>query len=500
MKWFTSGPQSLAAISAIAIVLFGWAVSSPPGASPDDDYHLASSYCALGNRQGLCEAGKDPQSRLVPTGLLSLQDCYSTQSVSAACLDENLEKFKKSMTSTSRLNTEKLYPALFYWSNGFFVSSDIQGSVIRTRLLNLLLVIFLFGITYLVVDFRIRAIIPITVTVCSVPLGLFVFASNNPSSWAISSLLCYSFLLASLKVPLLSRKNLRLLAPLVFCAVVALGSRPDSVYFLPIITLGVSVFIFDGIRISLRDFILLTSGTLVAPIFLLATNAKSQTFVKDGFVEGAHSIAALDILVSNVQSVPQLLLGGFGFSFSEVLTRTGHLGWFNSPVPPTTSILVYSIFLILITNSFRNWTRSIKRTVGFFSIIFVFLALFIHQKDKTVIGQDVQPRYFLVFVFIILGFALIQHRPRLSVGTRYAFIAGIGVAHSFSLYLLIKRYSVGYGDFGISLNSGIQWWAFDLAKPNTIWLASSAAFAYFANWSISTFSQSTKTIIKQTMK
>lgn len=483
MRQISSWPRSVAAVLALFLVLFGWAVSSPPGASPDDDYHLASSYCSLGNRSGLCEPGDEERSRRIPTGLLSLQNCYSTQSVSAACLEKNLEILSGSMSNSSRLNTDNFYPKLFYWSNGLFVSNDIESSVMKTRIFNIAIVISLFCLAFLFSDPGIRLIIPITVTVCSVPLGLFIFASNNPSSWSISSIVCYAFLLASLKFPLLSRENLKLLLPLTICVVVALGSRSDSAFFLTIVTIGVYLFVLDEKRVGLRDLFLLTSVASIAPIFYLITNAHTQKFVANGFMEGAHSIAGLDIFMFNIQSIPQLLLGGFGFSFSEIHTRTGHLGWFNSPVPPTTSIIVFSIFLILISNSFGGWTRASKRAVSFFAFIFILLAMFVHQRDKTLIGQEVQPRYFLVFVFLILGFALVQHHPRLSVGTRSALVASLGIAQSLALYLVIKRYSVGYGDFGLSLNSGIQWWGFDAFKPNTVWLMSSVAFAYLAYWS-----------------
>lgn len=489
-----SFPQiKIAGILLVAfLVLFGWSVSSPPGSSPDDDYHLASSYCGLGTRSGLCEPGMNNRMRIIPTGLLSLQNCYLIQSVSAACLNANLDTFKGSMTNSSRLNTDDFYPGLFYWANGYFVSGDIQISVTKTRVFNILFILLLFSLTYHYTSYRIRKVVPITVAVCSLPLGLFIFSSNNPSSWSVASLFSYAFLLASIELPIFSKRNLKLIISILFCALTALGSRPDSIYLLPLITLGVFLFIFDGRRFSYADFLAIFSVFLITPIFYLLRHPNSKSFIGDGFIEGANPTAGVDVFVSNVQSLPQLLLGGFGFSFSEVITRTGHLGWFNTPVPPITSVITFSVFLILISASVKNWTNAQKRTVIYFISIFIFIGLFVHQRDKSVIGQDVQPRYFLVFIFLILGFSLIQERHEVTTKTKRVFVISLGLAHSLALYLIIKRYSVGYGDFGFSLDKGIEWWSFSAARPSIVWLTASVAFLIFLNFSISNLCNSSE--------
>ena len=39
---------------AFFVTCAGWALASPVGAAPDDDYHLASIWCAQGEREGVC--------------------------------------------------------------------------------------------------------------------------------------------------------------------------------------------------------------------------------------------------------------------------------------------------------------------------------------------------------------------------------------------------------------------------------------------------------------
>ena len=51
------------------VVLVGWAMASPMGSAPDDDYHLASIWCAEGVAADACsDEGVDAQSLAVPSG------------------------------------------------------------------------------------------------------------------------------------------------------------------------------------------------------------------------------------------------------------------------------------------------------------------------------------------------------------------------------------------------------------------------------------------------
>src|SRR5262249_39476838 len=71
-----------------AVCLFvafgGWAVASPVGSSPDEDYHLVSVWCSHGERAGICES-PTADSAVVPAALLSAS-CFKFQPMqSAAC-------------------------------------------------------------------------------------------------------------------------------------------------------------------------------------------------------------------------------------------------------------------------------------------------------------------------------------------------------------------------------------------------------------------------------
>ena len=71
-----------------ALTLVAWAFASPIGSSPDDDYHLTSSWCAGPAAGELCEPGEVADERVVPEALTDIA-CYAYDpQESAACQGE----------------------------------------------------------------------------------------------------------------------------------------------------------------------------------------------------------------------------------------------------------------------------------------------------------------------------------------------------------------------------------------------------------------------------
>ena len=70
---------------AFLVTVMGWALTSPVGSSPDDDYHLSSIWCAQGVRAGVCEeVPGDPMARAVPAAVVQAADCYRFDPASIA--------------------------------------------------------------------------------------------------------------------------------------------------------------------------------------------------------------------------------------------------------------------------------------------------------------------------------------------------------------------------------------------------------------------------------
>lgn len=61
-------------IGLLAIAGLGaWAFASPAGSSPDDDYHLASIWCAQGERDSICELTEHETARALPNQLSTVR-------------------------------------------------------------------------------------------------------------------------------------------------------------------------------------------------------------------------------------------------------------------------------------------------------------------------------------------------------------------------------------------------------------------------------------------
>ncbi len=121
---------------AFFVTCTGWALASPVGAAPDDDYHLASIWCAQGERGGVCvDPGVEPATLLVPAPVVQSAVCYAFKAdVTADCQDEVLTSTE--LAGTQHINQiDGLYPGAYYTAMSVFVGPDVERSVTVMRLL-----------------------------------------------------------------------------------------------------------------------------------------------------------------------------------------------------------------------------------------------------------------------------------------------------------------------------------------------------------------------------
>ena len=135
----TPSPRTLNRVVAVCVpillflTLVAWAYASTVGSSPDDDFHLASIWCGIGLREGLCEDSGDPATRLVPAALLDA-NCYAHRpEISGACWNPAAEGLGE---TRREFDTGPLYPPLFYAVMSVFAGPDIQTSVLLMRIAN----------------------------------------------------------------------------------------------------------------------------------------------------------------------------------------------------------------------------------------------------------------------------------------------------------------------------------------------------------------------------
>jgi len=76
---------------ALFLACASWAITSPVGSAPDDDFHLASIWCAAGDERCQLDSS-NPDVRLVPRNVAQAADCYRYEAAATAdCATDVLE-------------------------------------------------------------------------------------------------------------------------------------------------------------------------------------------------------------------------------------------------------------------------------------------------------------------------------------------------------------------------------------------------------------------------
>ncbi|MEH6781437.1 MAG: DUF2142 domain-containing protein, partial [Rhodoglobus sp.] len=106
--------------------LTAWALSSPVGASPDDDFHLTSIWCATGNSD-YCAPSGDDGTRLVPPAVAN-PACFAYDAEKSAGCQNRLDFTAGATQETGRGNFAGGYPLVYYGTMSMFVGPDVHAS------------------------------------------------------------------------------------------------------------------------------------------------------------------------------------------------------------------------------------------------------------------------------------------------------------------------------------------------------------------------------------
>ena len=208
------------------IALSAWAFASPMGSSPDDDYHLVSIWCSTGD-DAFCQSGSVEKSRLVPEAVLK-SPCYAFRSISSAVCQEGLDFETDVLVETSRGNFVGAYPPLYYSVMSVFVGENILISVMHMRLFNIVLFVGITTALFMLLPVWRRPALVWGWLITTMPLGLFLIASNNPSGWAIAGVGTAWLALLGYYETTDRGKTIALGALFALAVFMAAGSRGDS--------------------------------------------------------------------------------------------------------------------------------------------------------------------------------------------------------------------------------------------------------------------------------
>lgn len=446
----------------LLLTLGSWALASPVGSSPDDDFHLASIWCGQGERPGICEQAGSADSRLVPTPLLNAT-CYAFQpQQSADCWNPDA----KGLGSTERVNTGPLYPPLFYATMSTFATADVQSSVVAMRLVNAALYVVMLTVVFVALPRRLRPALVISALGTLVPLGLFIIASTNPSSWALlSATIVWICAYGALQTT--GARQIVLAALAVLGTVIGAGARADAGIFA---VFGVLLAFVLGWRRRERMLVPLLSAALILAAALgFYFSAKQGGALMNG-LPTTNPPLTVPQLISNVLGIPALwsgALGGWG------------LGWLDTTMPaivPTFATAVFfAAFAIGIRRLAGRHLIAVLLTVGaIWGVPFILLA-----QSHALVGSDVQPRYILPLLIIMLGVASAEvPAVRAWRGPRVVFAgAALTAASVVALDVNLNRYTKGV--LNVSIDPGVhaKWWWPVAPSPLTLVLVAGLAFA-----------------------
>lgn len=472
----------LAALACAVVVMCGWAIASPPGSSPDEEFHLPSIWCAQGLEAGVCEAGGGPDSYRLPAAIASAP-CHAHQpEQSAACIwSDAVASGQLTDVNTSGINAVTgAYPNSYYVVASLFASPNVSRSVILIRLFNAGLCLALFFAILALVGARLRRALAVSWLVGVVPLGLFIIPSVNPSSWAITGAgMAWAAALGCFEARIRTRQVV-LGAITVVCVALAAAARSDAAV-MAVIGVLAAVLVSPSARAFVRRrwrFVVVGGVAAVAAFVLLLSATGQWALLTRPFTDlGAGNFT---LFLGNIQQVPYLWEGSFG---------SWGLGQLDVGLPA-----LVRVPMVLVIGGLVFWgVRSVSRWRGLALLVLVgalvVTPVAFLQAQGASVGTWVQPRYLLPLILTFLGLAILTPEGRGWLDATQSWIVGaaVSVAALISLEHLIRRYVTGVDVYSWNLDSDIEWWWDPAPSPNLVLVLTSLAFAGLAGLTLRYF-------------
>jgi hypothetical protein len=466
----------------MAVLLFltfaAWSMGSAVGSTPDEGYVLTSIWCGETGATPYCRVDPSRNSAVIlPIMAAEPQLCYvgQGQDYSAACQ----EAIYNQEISTDQLN-RGLYPETYMNVARKFVSSDIEGSVVRIRLFNSFIacVMILFALS---INRRQDSDLFITWLAVIAPVTTYFISSVNTSSWTLIGTTCFVFaLIAAIR----NRKDKKLLIAASLLTVFSVwftnSSRYEGKYVLLLLGAAVIYSEFAPGNLQLNKKTALIGAAILSILFFIYSQfadlySRINIFSDSRFeiTEGVKTTAN-NLLIQNFLNLPRFIMGFFG---------GWGLGWFELEM--THTVWLFAMQAFLLTTVFALYkSDNVHRTIlgGLLAVMCVAI-LYANQQTFTKVGNVIQPRYFLPFFLGIVIIAVANKTARFpnSLVITVAILATI--SNSIALRDTIRRYTTGQDVFiSKSLNNPREWWWQFGPQPETVWLIGTLAFA--ALWAL----------------
>lgn len=469
----------------IVLALAAWAYASPMGSSPDDDFHLTSIWCGQSGTSEICAAGETPSTRTVPEILLK-SPCYAYKAEVSASCQENIGFSSTPTELTDRGNFAGGYPPAFYAVMSIFAGPDFQLSILLMRFVNILLFTALATVTFIALPQSRRGALAWSLLVTSVPLGMFLISSNNPSSWAIIGVgLSWLAFLGFLETE--SKRKILLGALTVLTVAMAAGARADAAIY-SLLGLAVVAFIkMKKLKFSVPLVTVSLAAIAICVLFYFTSNQVVSAIngfgnpvtATGGFGGEIETISTekpslFALLAFNILNAPMLWEGVFG---------SWGLGWLDTDMPSLVSLASLAAFIAVAFTGFGNLSKRKAIAVAGLGLAIWILPVYVLTKGGSHIGMEVQPRYVLPLIMLLAGILLMRVRETdfaLKRGQAYLIATALSMANFVALHFNMRRYVTGIDSMGWNLNADIEWWWTGFVSPMAVLIVGSLAFAAVA--------------------
>lgn len=462
------------------LALLAWVFASPIGAGPDDDYHLVSTWCAGPSSAETCApvtgAAAEPGQHRVPLALADASCFQRDPEKSAACqLGVVDQRLPGDTVVTDRGNFFGEYPPFYYAVMGIFTGDDVQASALAMRIFTIAVFVALLTALYLLLPPERRPTLLIGWIVTTLPLGIFLLASNNPSAWATIGVgVSWLALLGYFETT--GARRIGLGAIYALAVLMAAGSRGDAAAYVGLATALVLGYAFRARRSFALAAILPVAMGLVALAFLLRAGQVGTGVV--GFTSpdvdavgggGAESLSGFGLLAYNALNIPFLWTGVFG---------EWGLGWLDTTTPALVTFCAVGGFAVAGFLGLRRvaWRKAV--IVGIVVLALWAIPLYVLQQGGQTVGHMLQPRYLLPLVVLLGGLlALGAPQVRWTRGQLVAVAGALSIAHGVALHANLRRYLTGIGTGGVNLDAGVEWWWNVPFSPMLVWGVGTLAYA-----------------------
>jgi len=461
-SWLAAARLVLGAIAA-AVALTAWALTGPVGAAPDDDFHLASLWCAPTASADFCEPLPDGERGEVRLAVAGGSRCFVIdEAASGACTREALRDDRRAVTD--RANFAVYNPQGFYTLLGPLAGEDIEASVLAVRLVGAGVFLALVISAFLLLPPARRPALVWGVLLTIVPAGLDLIPSTNPQSWAFGAAAVTALALLG-ATETRGPRRLALGGLAIVATAIAVAARADAA---AVALLAVGVVLILRLRPDRRAWLLLAGLALVAGLGvtgLLTTGQGDYVLPRSG----GYGPELLGLALTDALAMPIL--------WYRVLA--GPVGWQDVPLSPAVGIIIGLLVLAATIAAFRAGDRRMRWALALVIAVLWLLPLYLLVNNGSLVGMYVQPRY-LAPIVMLLGTLLPLRGAatlRLPGWAAWSIAGALAVAHAAALHGVIRRYATGTDVTGFDLDAGAEWSSPMGPSPMTLWWIGSLAWA-----------------------